>query len=54
MINAKDIINKTVKTIPNKPGLYRMLDQNGEIIYIGKAKNLRKRIKNYSRENIEK
>ena len=53
MINAKDIINKTVKTIPNKPGVYRMLDENGEIIYIGKAKNLRKRIKNYSRENLE-
>ena len=53
MINAKDIINKTVKTIPNKPGVYRMLDNNGEIIYIGKAKNLRKRIKNYSRENLE-
>ncbi len=53
MINAKDIINKTVKTIPNKPGVYRMLDENGEIIYIGKAKNLRKRIKSYSRKNLE-
>ena len=53
MINAKDIINKTVKTIPNKPGVYRMLDENGEIIYIGKAKNLKKRIKSYSRKNLE-
>ena len=53
MINAKDIINKTVKTIPNKPGVYRMLDENGKIIYIGKAKNLRKRIKSYSRKNLE-
>ncbi len=50
---GKDIINKTVKTIPNKPGVYRMLDENGEIIYIGKAKNLKKRVKSYSRKNLE-
>ena len=38
MKTGKEIINDTVKTIPNKPGVYRMLDKNKNIIYVGKAK----------------
>ncbi|MDE5859944.1 MAG: GIY-YIG nuclease family protein, partial [Oscillospiraceae bacterium] len=33
------------------PGVYRMRDKSGEIIYIGKAKNLRNRVTSYFREN---
>ncbi len=34
-------------TLTRKPGVYRMLDEKGEVIYVGKAKNLRKRVASY-------
>ncbi len=34
-------------TIPTNPGIYLMKDHGGKIIYIGKAKNLKKRVKSY-------
>ena len=40
-------INSFLKTLPNQPGVYQFYDQNGTIIYIGKAKNLRKRVSSY-------
>lgn len=36
-----------LKNIPSKPGVYKMKDGEGKIIYIGKAKNLNKRVKSY-------
>ncbi len=36
-----------IKNLPLKPGVYQFLNSNGEIIYIGKAKNLRKRVSSY-------
>ncbi|MEZ4684774.1 MAG: excinuclease ABC subunit UvrC [Bacteroidia bacterium] len=36
-----------VKNLPNEPGVYRFLNKNGKIIYIGKAKDLRKRVGSY-------
>ena len=36
-----------VKSLPDKPGIYRFLDSKGRILYIGKAKNLRKRVSSY-------
>ncbi len=35
------------KTIPHEPGIYKYLDSGGELIYVGKAKDLRKRISSY-------
>ena len=35
------------KSLPNEPGVYLFLDRNDKIIYIGKAKNLRKRVNQY-------
>jgi excinuclease ABC subunit C len=42
----KDLISK-VKNFPQKPGVYLMKNKNGEIIYIGKASNLQKRVLSY-------
>ncbi len=36
-----------LKTLPDEPGVYLMKDKSGNIIYIGKAKNLRNRLKAY-------
>lgn len=36
-----------LKTLTQRPGVYRMLDQRGEVIYVGKAKNLKKRVASY-------
>ena len=38
-------------SIPAQPGIYLMKDKNGEIIYIGKAKNLKNRVKSYFTKN---
>ncbi|MBR3747032.1 MAG: GIY-YIG nuclease family protein, partial [Selenomonadaceae bacterium] len=39
-----------VKTLPTSPGVYNFLDENGTVIYVGKAKNLRNRVSSYFRE----
>ncbi|MBI9010561.1 MAG: excinuclease ABC subunit UvrC [Tenericutes bacterium] len=41
------IINELLKTLPEKPGSYQMLDKAGKIIYVGKAKNLKNRVSSY-------
>ena len=44
-----DIIKKFVKTLPSGPGVYRMFDEQGNVIYVGKARNLKARVTNYTR-----
>ncbi len=44
-----DIIKAFVKTLPSAPGVYRMLDEKGEVIYVGKARSLKSRVTNYTR-----
>jgi excinuclease ABC subunit C len=40
-------IRSILKTLPELPGVYRMLNKSGEIIYVGKAVNLKKRVSSY-------
>jgi len=40
-------IQGILDTLPNKPGCYQMKNANGEIIYVGKAINLRNRVRSY-------
>jgi excinuclease ABC subunit C len=43
MINIKDFL----KTLPTQPGVYQMLGEKGEVLYVGKARHLKKRIASY-------
>ena len=47
---GKDLIRKKITLISKNPGVYRMLDKKNEILYVGKAKNLPNRLKNYISE----
>ena len=42
-----DKIREKLETLPELPGSYQMLDENGTIIYVGKAKNLKNRVRSY-------
>ncbi len=44
LIEIKDHPTRIIKNIPSKPGTYRMLDSGEKVLYVGKAKNLKKRI----------
>ncbi len=46
-LQGQEIIRDISKTLPKQPGVYQMLDDKGNILYIGKAKNIFNRVKNY-------
>jgi len=43
------LIQSLVKTLDNSPGVYRMLDEQARVLYVGKARNLHARVSNYAR-----
>ena len=52
MCHNKDVMfmfKDELKLVPNKPGSYQMYDKNDVVIYVGKAKNLKKRLSSYFR-----
>lgn len=46
-----DVIAAFVKKLPNTPGVYRMLNNKGDVLYVGKARKLKARVTNYTRPN---
>ena len=46
---GRDAILRFAKLAPSQPGVYRMIDGRGDVLYVGKAKNLRNRVRAYAR-----
>ena len=53
MNSLSDEIINSLKVLPSNPGVYQFMDSNGDIIYIGKAKNLKNRVQSYLRGQHE-
>ena len=48
ILEGVEIVKDNVRKLSQKPGVYRMIDKNGDILYVGKAKNLRNRVASYA------
>ena len=48
-MSGPDIIRDHVTRLPSRPGVYRMFGETGELLYVGKARNLKARVSNYAR-----
>ncbi|MGD0147245.1 MAG: excinuclease ABC subunit UvrC [Xanthobacteraceae bacterium] len=46
---GRDAVVAAIKQAPSRPGVYRMIDGRGDVLYVGKAKNIKKRIAAYAR-----
>ncbi|MFA7599059.1 MAG: GIY-YIG nuclease family protein, partial [Candidatus Cloacimonas sp.] len=52
METSKDKIKKRLKTLPTSAGVYLMRNRNDDVIYVGKAVNLRNRVRSYFSGNV--
>jgi excinuclease ABC subunit C len=50
-LTGHDLIQDYLKTLDGSPGVYRMLNAASEVLYVGKARNLRARVSNYARHS---
>ncbi|MEQ1607528.1 MAG: excinuclease ABC subunit UvrC [Hyphomonadaceae bacterium] len=48
-LSGPSVIRDQVRRLPGKPGVYRMFGESGELLYVGKARNLKARVSNYAK-----
>ena len=51
LASGHEAIERAVRLAPTSPGVYRMLSANADVLYVGKAKNVKKRLSNYARQS---
>jgi excinuclease ABC subunit C len=49
LASGHEAIERAVRLAPTSPGVYRMLNASNDVLYVGKAKNVKKRLSNYAR-----